>query len=134
MAENRSASSVRAFHLQLWRVEGLVEVRVSSISKTMAWWSLCVCDPLTVHDNTRGASDSLANVRSTTDLPCWPLKVGTTPVLSSTASRRASESSRMGARGLVALHPHSVDHALKSPAITRGLLPRASSVMFAKRA
>uniref|UniRef100_A0ABD2WGU5 Uncharacterized protein n=1 Tax=Trichogramma kaykai TaxID=54128 RepID=A0ABD2WGU5_9HYME len=93
-AEKRSASSVRAFHLQLWRVESLVEVPASSISKTMAWWSLCVYDPLTVHDNTRGASDSLTNVRSTTELPCRPLKVGTTPVLSVEESERVKQDGR----------------------------------------
>ncbi|CAB0029773.1 unnamed protein product [Trichogramma brassicae] len=35
-AEKRPASSVRAFHSRLWRIEGLVEVPVSSISKKMA--------------------------------------------------------------------------------------------------
>uniref|UniRef100_A0ABD2W9L1 Uncharacterized protein n=1 Tax=Trichogramma kaykai TaxID=54128 RepID=A0ABD2W9L1_9HYME len=129
-ARHKGRETVRiecqAFHLQLWSVKGLVEVPASSISKTMACWSLCVYYPHNVHDYTRGSSDSQTNVRSTTELPCRPLKVGTSSVLSSTASRRVS--------GLVTLHPHSIDHALKSPAMTRGLLPRASSVMFARRA
>ncbi|CAB0037471.1 unnamed protein product [Trichogramma brassicae] len=129
-----SASSVRAFHLRTGRIEGPIGGLVFSISKTIAWWSLCVYRSLTAHEDTLEARASLTKVRSMTEAPRAPAKVGVSPALSNTASRRLSESSRMVPRGLVSLHPHSVDQALKSPATTSGLLPRASSVMSTRRA
>ncbi|CAB0042409.1 unnamed protein product [Trichogramma brassicae] len=59
-------------------------------------------------------------VRSRTRAALLPLKVGKSPVLRQ-PPHRGERASRAGwtARGLVSLHPHSVDHALKSPAITR---------------
>jgi len=82
----------------------------------------------TLHTQLR-ASSGLAKVRSIVNSRPDLLKVGLLPSLSRHTFSEATASRRMVPRCVVLVLPHVLDHALKSPAMRTGDLPRASSAI-----